>query len=398
MPRFPLRVLVLEDHSFQRALAVRMLRQLGCREVFEAADGAEALALLREAGPVDIALCDLRMDGVDGLEFLQAVGASRQVGSVILCSELSGDLRRSVRQIVSLLGLEFLGDLGKPLCLEALRSLLKKPVPAPATGPVPRPALEVAREDEIWHALQAGQLQPYYQPKFDLRTGQVRGVEVLARWAHPSRGVLPPPAFMPLLERCKLMDALLFGQMELALELHCQMRRHGHALNMAFNLQAAQLVDDALAPRIRALLARYGVSGASLTFELTESGLLQAPQTSIKNLVRLRMMGCGLAIDDFGAGFSSLQRLCALPFTEIKLDAEFVRGLGHEPRCQVAISSTLALGKALGMSVVVEGIETQEQRQHLLRLDCATGQGYLCARPMNGGQLLHWLGKQPVCA
>ena len=398
MSRLPLRVLVLEDHSFQRRLAVSMLRQLGCREVFEAADGAAALALLHEVGPVDIALCDLRMEGMDGLEFLQCAGDTRQVGSVILSSSLSADVRRSVRQIISLLGLEFLGDVGKPLCTEALQALLKKYVPAPATRCAPPPAPEQVQEDEVRHALQAGQLQPYYQPKFDLRTGQVRGVEVLARWVHPGKGLLSPAAFMPLLERCGLMDALLFGQMEQALALQRQARSQGHALNLAFNLQAAQLTNDELAPRIKALLKRHGTAGAGLTFELTECGLVQAPQTSIKNLVRLRMMGCCLAIDDFGAGFSSLQRLCVLPFTEIKLDAEFVRALGHEPRCQAAIASTLALGRALEMSVVIEGIETEEQRQQLLRLGSTTGQGYLCARPMSGGQLLHWLGQQRICA
>lgn len=398
MSGFPLRVLVLEDHSFQRRLAVSLLRQLGCSEVFEAADGAEALALLREVGPVDIALCDLRMEGMDGLEFLQCVGDTRQVGSVILSSSLSADVRRSVRQIISLLGLEFLGDVGKPLCMEALQVLLKKHSPAPATRCAPAPAPERVQEDELRRALQAGQLQPYYQPKFDLRTGQVRGVEVLARWVHPCKGLLSPAAFMPLLERCGLMDALLFGQMEQALDLQRQACSLGHALNLAFNLQAGQLTNDELAPRIKALLKRHGTAGAGLTFELTECGLLQAPQISIKNLVRLRMMGCCLAIDDFGAGFSSLQRLCVLPFTEIKLDAEFVRALGHEPRCQAAIASTLALGRALEMSVVIEGIETEEQRQQLLRLGCTTGQGYLCARPMSGGQLLHWLGQQRICA
>ncbi|WDH20972.1 EAL domain-containing protein [Pseudomonas chlororaphis] len=398
MSRFALRVLVLEDHSFQRSLAVGMLRQLGCREVFEAADGAEALAILHEVGPVDIALCDLRMEGMDGLEFLQRVGGSRQVGSVILCSSLSADVRRSVRQIISLLGLEFLGDVGKPLCMEALEALLKKRWHAPATGQPPPAVPQVVREDEIRHALVQGQMQAYYQPKFDLRTGQVRGVEVLARWLHPLMGLLSPAAFMPLLESCGLMDELLFEQMEQALDLQCQLRHQSHALNMAFNLQAAQLANDELAPRIKALLTRHAASGAGLTFELTESGLLQAAHTSIKNLVRLRMMGCCLAIDDFGAGFSSLQRLCALPFTEIKLDAEFVRTLRHEPRCQAVIGSTLALGQALGMSVVIEGIETEEQRQQLLRLGGRTGQGYLCARPMSGAQLLQWLGQQRICA
>jgi EAL domain-containing protein (putative c-di-GMP-specific phosphodiesterase class I) len=168
-------------------------------------------------------------------------------------------------------------------------------------------------------------------------------------------------------------------------------REQGFALNVAFNLQAVQLASGELTSTLRNLLARHATSGASLTFELTESGLLEAPATSLETLVRLRMMGCRLSIDDFGAGFSSLQRLCQLPFNEIKLDADFIRNLQHEPRCRAAISSTLALGETLGMSVVIEGIETDAQRRELLALGCTLGQGYWYARPMPGEDLLSWL-------
>ena len=108
-------------------------------------------------------------------------------------------------------------------------------------------------------------------------------------------------------------------------------------------------------------------------------------------MIRLRMMGAGLSIDDFGIGYSSLERLCLLPFTEIKLDARFVRDLDRSPRNRAVISSTLALAEALDMAVVVEGIEHESQRQHLLKLGCQQGQGYLCARPMDATRTLSWL-------
>lgn len=162
-------------------------------------------------------------------------------------------------------------------------------------------------------------------------------------------------------------------------------------MNLAFNLHAAQLANVELTSQIKRILAMFQAPGCSLTFELTESGLLEAPAVSLENLVRLRIMGCRLSIDDFGAGFSSLQRLCQLPFNEIKLDAEFVRGLKHEPRCRAVVASTLALGQTLGMSVVIEGIETAEQHQELLTLGCTQGQGYWHSRAMNGADLLRWL-------
>ena len=386
-----LRVLVLEDHAFQRSVAVNMLRALGCREVLEASDGAEALALLESVGTVDVALCDLQMDGMDGLEFLQRVGASGQVKSVIISSSLSADLRRAVHQMVALLGMDLLGDVGKPLHAQVLADLLDKAVNRPVTPLPAATAVTLASEAAVRQALAEQQLHAWYQPKFNLHTGEVCGVEVLCRWLHPTRGIISPALFMPVLERCGLLDALLFTQLEQALLVQSSAREQGFALNIAFNLQATQLASGELTSTLLSLLARHATTGASLTFELTESGLLEAPATSLETLVRLRMMGCRLSIDDFGAGFSSLQRLCQLPFNEIKLDADFIRNLEHEPRCRAAISSTLALGETLGMSVVIEGIETDAQRRELLALGCTQGQGYWYARPMSGVDLLGWL-------
>lgn len=389
MPFSTLRVIVLEDHSFQRAMAVSMLQQMGCSEVFQAADGAEALAVLNEVGPVDIALCDLCMDGMDGLEFLQTVGHSELVNSVIICSSLSADLRRTVRQIISFLDLELLGDIGKPLSCEILERLLKKHMPRIAALPE-QPEIFLD-EAQVLQGLAAQEICAFFQPKFILATGEITGVEVLARWRHASGKVLSPACFLPVLERNDMLDELLWLQLHQGLALQKQLRALGHDLNFAFNLHAAQLSNGTLAAEIRTLLSEYGADGPSLTFELTESGLLQAPETSLECLFRLRMMGCRLSIDDFGTGFSSLQRLLQLPFNEIKLDAGFVQGLTQEQRCHAVVSSTLALGEALGMSVLVEGIETDEQRQNLLNMGCTQGQGYWYARPMSSGDLMRWL-------
>ena len=391
MPGSSLRILILEDDSFQRAVAVRMFRSLGCHEVFEAADGSQALALLQQVGAVDIAVCDLQMEGVDGLAFLRRAGQSGQIGAVLLSSALSADLRRAAQQVIALLGLQLLGDVGKPLPAKELQALLDKYRGSCIRATSPDAVVQPACEDEVRQALALQQLQAWYQPKFNLRSGELCGVEVLCRWMHPSKGVLPPALFIPVLERCGLMDELLFAQLDQALSLQEQARIQGYPLNMAFNLQTSQLANSQLTYTLKGILARHGTPGSRLTFELTENGLLQAPAASLENLVRLRMMGCRLSLDDFGAGFSSLQRLCQLPFNEIKLDGEFVRNLEHEPRCAAVIASTLALGNSLGMAVVVEGIETLDQLQRLLAMGCVEGQGYWFARPMSGQGLLHWL-------
>ncbi|OIN47328.1 EAL domain-containing response regulator [Pseudomonas costantinii] len=391
MSFLPLRVLVLEDHLFQRSVAVSLLKQLGCGEVLEAANGSEAMAVLQRAGSVDVVVCDLQMDGMDGLEFIQRISATGQVGAIIVSSGLPWDVRRAVRQMGALLGMNMLGDVGKPLQAEALQPLLEL---ALSQRPAECAALstpEIADEQEVRQAILDQQLEAYYQPKFDLRSGAALGVEVLVRWNHPLKGILSPAVFLPAMERSGLMDQLLFTLMQQALSLQRQAKGQGLSLDLAFNLQAAQLADAGLTAHIKGILTAYQAPCFGITFELTESGLLEVPAVSLENLVRLRMMGCRLSIDDFGAGFSSLQRLCQLPFNEIKLDAEFVRGLAHEPRCRAVIGSTLALGQTLSMSVVVEGIETAEQQRQLLELGCTQGQGYWHARPMSGADLLRWL-------
>ncbi|WP_134929291.1 EAL domain-containing protein, partial [Pseudomonas protegens] len=159
---------------------------------------------------------------------------------------------------------------------------------------------------------------------------------------------------------------------------------------LAFNLMPRQLASGDIVRHIRQAIDRHQVPPRLLTFEITEVGLVQAPAISLENLVRLRMMECNLAIDDFGAGYSSLQRLCELPFNQIKLDAHFVRELVRQPRCRAVVGASLALASNLEMCLVVEGVETQLERRLLLEIGCVMAQGYWYARPMSESALLSW--------
>lgn len=393
MPMLPLRILVLVDTASGGSRLANRLRQAGCQEVFVATQSEHALAFLKQNGPVDITLCDLPVESADAQDLLQTIGRSGLTGPIIISRTLSADTPSMQGQLISLLGMALLDDISKPLQPGALQLLQAKHLNEPINESGVLPVVP-ATEEEVRRALADHQLHTYFQPKFNLQTGEVCSIEALARWHHPSKGVLPPSVFMPVIEQCGLLDELLFQQLEHCLRLQRQAINKGFALNVALNLHAGQLVKPALTGQIQSALVAHDLPGSGLTFELTETGLLEEPAISLESLIRLRMMGCSLSIDDFGAGFSSLQRLCQLPFNEIKLDGEFVRGLEHEPRRRAVISSTLALGEALGMSVVVEGIETEEQRKVLLELGCKQGQGYLCARPMSAASLLNWLELQ----
>lgn len=289
-------------------------------------------------------------------------------------------------------GQKLLGGLGKPFDRSLLDELLLERLTAVSSARKTLSSTISLTKKELRQALLEEQFVPYYQPKFSLETGIVIGVEVLARWHHPKHGILLPSVFLTNLSRYALMDSLLSSQLQAGLALQSKAWQLGHQLNFAFNLEAHQLNDHSFASRVQAVLIECNMPASGLTFEITESGRLELSATTLKNLVRLRMMGCGFSIDDFGAGFSSLQRLCQIPFNEIKLDAEFVRGLFHDPRCSAVIKSTLVLGEALGMWVVIEGVETELQRKTLLALGCKIGQGYVCAKPMHGADLLEWMG------
>lgn len=395
MPVLPLRVLVLEDHLFQRTIAVNLLNQLGCETVFAAANGAQALRTLREVGPVDVVLCDLHMEGMDGLEFLQRAANAGLVHAVIINSSLTEDVRRAARTLVPLLGGVLLGDLSKPLAIDRVESLLKKYLEAESAHPTSRASNIAAGPEDVRSAIAHQQMETYFQPKVDLRNGNVTGVEALARWNHPLRGVVSPAVFMPAVESCNLLNELFFAQLDDGMRLQCEALKRGYFLNIAFNLQAVQLTNVTWSLEVKTRLANHGLNGAGLTFELTENDLMEASSTCLENLVRLRIMGCRLSIDDFGAGFSSLQRLSHLPFNEIKLAGEVVRALDQESYGRAVVVSTLALGGALGMTVVAKGIEIQGQHQQLLDLGCTQGQGFLFAQPMNQQTMLKWLKSKP---
>lgn len=379
-----LSILVLEDEPFQRLIAVTALRQLGLKNILEAADGAAALALLEANGGADIVLCDLRMAGMDGLAFLHHASELDLVRSVILSSEVDPALRRATVSMTRCLGLQFLGDLGKPFDIVRAAMLIERHTSAPAANAATWNTTEPPDLADILRGLDTGEFEAWFQPKFHLVSEALQGAEVLARWRHPKRGVLTPAQFLPTMEAHGLIDRLFWQLFAQGLALQQDIARSGLQVNLAFNLQPQQLANRGLAERIGEALSRAGQRGEGLTFELTETGLLEAPAASLESLVRLRLLGCGLAMDDFGAGYSSLDRLCELPFSQVKLDASFVRKLTSQPRSGAIISSAVALAKAMDMTLVVEGVETAEQRERLISLGCELAQGFLFARPQDG--------------
>lgn len=377
-----LTVLVLEDEPFQRLVTVTALEKFLLGHILQAADGHQAIAILSSCDLVDIVLCDLKMGGMDGLEFLRHASSSGKVGAVVLCSELDPVLRQATIAMIHCLGLTFLGDLGKPFKLEGFSQLVKRYRALRSASPEELSPAELPTLSDVQQGLDNGEFEAYYQPKVTLEGQELVGAEVLARWNHPQWGVLTPAHFLPVMEKHNLISRLFWQLFEQGLALQQSLAREGRVTDLAFNLHPTQLACTTLSERIPLLLKRFQVPAGRVMFEITESSLISAPASSLENLVRLRMLGCGLAMDDFGAGYSSLDRLSELPFSQVKLDRAFVRKMQNQPKSAAIISCAVALARALEISLVVEGVETAEQQARLVELGGTLAQGFLFARPM----------------
>ncbi|MFJ2455928.1 EAL domain-containing protein [Pseudomonas protegens] len=388
-----LNILVLEDEPLQRLVTITALKKVMSGQIHEAISGSQALALLESCEVVDIAICDLKMPGMDGLAFLRHASHSGKLRSVILCSQIDMALRNTTVSMIKCLGLHFLGSLSKPFNLERLSTLLNRYQSLRHDLASPQKEFELPTLKDVVCGLDNGEFEPYYQPKVALDTATLQGAEVLARWNHPQLGVLPPSHFLCIMEDHNLLDRLFWQLFDQGLALRRKLAEKDIPLSFSFNLHPSQLSSLTLTESITSLLALFQVPSSSITFEITETSVISAPANSLENLVRLRLMGCGLAMDDFGTGFASLDRLCKLPFNQIKLGRTFVRKMKHHPRSSAIISYTLALARSLGMSLIIEGVETHEQQEQLLKLGCSIAQGFLFARPMPESHFIAYCSK-----
>jgi diguanylate cyclase len=231
-------------------------------------------------------------------------------------------------------------------------------------------------------ALDLHELVLHYQPKIDVATGVIFGAEALVRWQHPTRGLLYPDAFLPIVEQIGLMHAVTREVLEAAVGQVAIWNEAGLDISVAVNLSASDLLDDALADRIERLLAEHSVPAGALELEITESVIMFDPERARTVLEALRRLGCRIAIDDYGTGYCALAYLRDLPVDELKLDRSFIAGVSTDPRSAAIVRSTIELAHALGLKVVAEGIEDQQALDAVARFDCDYAQGFHFSRPV----------------
>jgi EAL domain-containing protein (putative c-di-GMP-specific phosphodiesterase class I) len=238
----------------------------------------------------------------------------------------------------------------------------------------------------------------HYQPIVDLRTQRMAGVEALVRWEHPGRGLLLPGEFIPVAEDSRLMVPLGRWVLERACVQAAEWReRHeiGDLLTLSVNLSSTQFADASLIDKVSGALASSGLPPERLVLELTETAFLHDPEAVGELMARLKRLGVRLAVDDFGTGNASLRHLARLPIDVIKVDRSFVDRIGIDRRQTAITASIISLGESLGMAVVAEGIESEDQGAQLLALGCDLGQGFHLARPQPAADLDAALAREP---
>jgi len=238
-------------------------------------------------------------------------------------------------------------------------------------------------------AIEQRELTVVYQPKVELASGQMVGVEALVRWHHPEHGPVPPDEFIPIAESTALIQPLGQFVLETALNQARRWQDAGLCLHVAVNLSVRNLLEPTLVDRVAELLRRSGITPSTLTLEITESGVMTDPEAAIAVLWGLRRIGVRLSVDDFGTGYSSLAYLKRLPVDEVKLDKSFVLNMTADKHDAAIVRSTIELAHNLGLQLVAEGIEDQETLELLAALGCDLAQGYHLARPMQADQLVH---------
>jgi diguanylate cyclase (GGDEF)-like protein len=244
---------------------------------------------------------------------------------------------------------------------------------------------------ELHRAIAEKELLIYFQPKAELRTGDVKGAEALVRWRHPQRGLLPPDEFIPLAQHTGLVRPLTLYVLDEALRQCAIWRLDGLDLRVAVNVAMRNLLDMQFPDDVTDLLSQWGIAPDRLELEITESAIMADPFRVRNVLTRLSEMGVRLSIDDFGTGYSSLAYLKRLPVRELKIDKSFVMNMTEDENDAVIVRSTIDLGRNLGLEVVAEGVQSGEIWRELDRYGCDVAQGFYLSGPLPGEELTVWL-------
>lgn len=335
-------------------------------------------------------IVDLSMPGMDGIQVLDYLSTAGVHAVVYVVSGVDKKLLQNTVKLGSKMGLNMGGVLSKPFEFHDLSMMLTGESPE-AVGKTKGPELRtndgpgvIVPKEDFPVALRRGEIVPFYQPIFSLRTNSIVGVEALCRWHHERLGIITPGVLMPIAQEMGLMEDLSLSLLRYSLEdLNCW-DSLGVNLSLSINLAPCLLENENLPALLEKHVRQAGIECSRICLEVTEEEDYMSSIAVTNLLSRLRVKGFGLSLDDFGTGFSSLEKLHHLPFTELKIDRSFVATVLHDDNAKAIVKSALSLGADLGIPVVAEGIEGEDApliMDWLRSAGCALAQGYGLGKP-----------------
>jgi EAL domain-containing protein (putative c-di-GMP-specific phosphodiesterase class I) len=366
----------LIDEAVKLHLSVRAIRL-----------SEELPAILRSNG-FDWIILDLEADEEARLAIIRTLSQQSALAGIVLVSQDEIALA-SARAISAAHGLKVVGLLSRAFSPMALGTALGRRVRGRAGRATARPEAILGRRKSI----PADQIVIHYQPVIGIEDGRIRGVEALVRWRHPRHGLLKPDSFISEAERSGVIIALTWRVLEKVVRQQVAWQARGLQLAVAVNISALFLTSLERADEILALLRSEGLDPRRLTLEITESEAARNPPVARALLSKLRGAGVTVSMDDYGMGFSNLERMRLLPFDDLKIDRWLVARLEHSREARRTVEMLVTLAAEQKFSVTGEGIETEQQLHVLKELGCHFGQGYLIAHPMPGDRVRGWIGR-----
>ncbi|UOM37335.1 EAL domain-containing protein [Acuticoccus sp. I52.16.1] len=375
------RVAILDDEADIRTLTSMILSEAGLvTSVW--ANGLELIEHLKTS-PVDIVVCDLLMPDCDGVEFFAKLSQLEERPALILVSGQDARTRHSARNLAREFGVEVLGEFGKPTEFSLLEACILEHVAQKADT-------QSSSNHDVEDALRQGELRAHYQPIFAVsefpdsgrRRVSLSSVEALVRWEHPTAGLLTPGDFLPQISSSETWERLTYEMLGLVCGQAAAWNALGFAPRVAINIPPLLLADRDLPRRIDDVLQGHGIEPAQIVLELTEEEEFSSILDDKAVLMRLKMRGYSISVDDFGVGYSSLKRLQGGLFDQIKIDRSFVTRVDQDAEARNILTSTVGLARSLGMSVCAEGVETYEVMCQAIECGCSHLQGFGLCRPV----------------
>ena len=382
------KILILDDEVDVGEFVSAAAQGMG----FECTATTDATTFLKALTPdTTLILLDLLMPDMDGIELLRLLGEQKCKASIVLMSGVDKRGLETAAQLAQVLGLSLVGHLQKPFRLAELEGILARSV-EPATLPIVQPGAQITQNEELRSAIERDEFVLHYQPLIDIATGRILGIEALVRWQHPERGLIFPDHFIGRMEELGLIDELGWIVVSRGLSEVGQFANgDGRAPMLSLNESVYSLHDLKFPDILVSIAEKNGVAPGNVTIEITESRLIEELSRALDILTRLRMKQVKLSIDDFGTGYAMMRQLKIIPATELKIDKSFVQDMQGSDQDRIMVEKSIEMGHELGMNVIAEGVETQEQLDFLRLKGCDGAQGYLFTRPLPPAELVSWL-------